>query len=271
VHGVSEEIERLRAELAGMRSDDRDRSVVRAELDRLNREQVFAPRPGWDAHEWMAIPDVRYVRPEATMAEEDFKAVVKSFFWMIVAGIVETPAFAAGETAFVSLVRIRREDGDLVISLTCPFDAPLRYVTGLTREDLAGSAGQRLSARLRDVGVEHRYMLVEDLLVPIVVHYDSRASHVLLTNQNHFSNPDQFISPWLCSTTSGFLNFIGAQELRESRAVLVADPEAIMNEGLDEWFRWLYCTMETGKNYESRRLLVRRDNPEEWVYDYDGV
>jgi hypothetical protein len=43
-----------------------------------------------------------------------------------------------------------------------------------------------------------------------------------------------------------------------------------MNEEFDEWFRWLYCRMETGARFESKRLLVRRGAPEEWAYDYDG-
>jgi hypothetical protein len=92
-------------------------------------------------------------------------------------------------------------------------------------------------------------------------------------NTNHFSDPDQFFSPWLCHTTSGFLNFIGASSIRQAndRTALWSDPEKVMNQDLDEWFRWLYCAMETGVWFESQRVLVRRSNPEEFVYNYDGV
>jgi hypothetical protein len=261
VRDLTEEINRLRGRLAAV-TDDREREEITAELGRLNHEKVLAPRAGWDPDAWAPIPEVEYVRP--TVEGDALRDAVKAFFWFVVLGLDDF--FGPTQREFVSLFALRRSDDDVRLALICPYREPLDFVL----QQHGSGLDPDFADRITGWEVEHRYTLVEELLIPIVFVYDGAARHVLLMNKHHFHNPEQFLSPRLCRTTSGFLNFIGAQVIRESPTVLVSDIESIMNEGLDEWFRWLYCMFETGRRFESKRLLVMKANPEEYAYDYDG-
>jgi hypothetical protein len=261
-------IDELLLQLAGT-DDAADRKRLAAELKRLNRQKVLAPRPGWNPDEWIPIPVLEYtLRPEAAQGEQ-LKQAVKAFFWMIVAGLGEPGQPAKRQ--FVTLLRlVRNEKRGVTFHLVCPFQEPLQYAAAARPGDAAAAEWMQ---RVAGFEVQHKYAVLEDCLVPVVVDYDRPARTAALENRNHLSNPVQFISPWLCRTTSGFLNSIGAQALeglQGPKPMVVSNLEALMNQGLDEWFRWFYCLTETGGRFEAKRLLVRKANPEEWAYDYDG-
>jgi hypothetical protein len=115
-----------------------------------------------------------------------------------------------------------------------------------------------------------------DHLVPVVATYRPPLSHLLLTNIDHFDNPEQFLDPNACRTTSGFLNFLGALTVAqmkiesESAAPVIRfkNIEDTVNQGLEQWFRWLYNAMDRGE-WSPSRIFVNSRNPEEYAYRYE--
>jgi hypothetical protein len=124
--------------------------------------------------------------------------------------------------------------------------------------------------RIAKIDIEFHFGAIVGIKVPVVVDCDRSAGRYAFENANQLQAPRQFINPYWCQTTSGFLNFLGAREIDGAEMFLLSDVDALEDQGLDEWFRWLYCTMETGTTFDTGRLLVRSDEPETWVYDYDG-
>ena len=242
-----------------------ERKQISAELSRLNRQKVLAPRRGWDRAEWMPVPVVSYNRPGPQ--PEDLNQLVKLFLRLAVGGADEVASARGGELQFVGLFHLAVGEDRTVLSLTCPYEEPrrlMKQVWGTT----AAKDPQVFARISRDLDFKCKF--VGDIYVPIVFVFSPTSDSVLLINHNHFSNPNQFIVPELCQTTSGFLNFIGASNIKGSSTTIVRNLEPLMNKGLDEWFRWLYCTTETGILFDPALLLVRRSDPEEWVYDYNG-
>jgi hypothetical protein len=80
-----------------------------------------------------------------------------------------------------------------------------------------------------------------------------------------------------CDKTSGFLNFIGTMMLLDSQE----EPAAVFYDDLDkivdrpeteQWFQWLLHFTDTKIAYQSSRLYVGSENPEEFRYFYpEGV
>lgn len=260
---VEQEMDQLLAALDG--AGPGERKQLRVELARLNRQKVVTPRHGWDRADWAQLPAVSFRR--RTCEPEDLNQLIKIFLRVAVGGAGEVAAARGGELQFVGLVRLTDVDGGARISLKCPYEQPIRLMMGMQDASTTNDPQVRASI-LRDL--LFKCNIVGDIEVPVVFVFSPASDSVLLMNQNHFSDPDQFLDPALCRTTSGFLNFIGASNIKGSMTTIVQNLEPLMNKGLDEWFRWLYCTIETGVSFDPERVLVRRSNPEEWVYDYDG-
>src|ERR1700730_6723423 len=122
------------------------------------------------------------------------------------------------------------------------------------------------------VDIDYKLAMVPDIFLPLVFVYQPILKRLTITNQSHFSNPQQFLDANLCRTTSGFLNFIGALCIRvdSENGVIEWNVESAMNQGLDQWFRWLYYCLDTGNGFDPKLLYVSADNPERYLYDYTG-
>jgi hypothetical protein len=257
-------MDELLAELPGTFGERRKQIVD--ELRLLNRRKLGALREGWDEDEWKPVPVVRYVQPADAPAPIELHTLLKLFLRLVVSGVEGRAAAANGEFQFVGLFTFHRDEDGLSLSLVCPYDEPRRFLMEALQGDVADRAAQLARVTTRELRLTCSFP--ENTTVPVVFSFSPETEHVLVTNQNHFSNPDQFLSPWLCRTTSGLLNFVGATNIRDSNIALVKDIEDVMNQGLDEWFRWLFCAMETGETFDVERLLVRKMDREEYVYAY---
>ena len=239
------------------------------------RRKALAPRPDWEPSDWMPIPTVTYHRPAQSVRDGDeLRQLIKGLFGMVVAGLPELPGPATAVKEFVTMLRLTQDEHEIALTFISPYPEALHLMASGSSIDLGGPEGERIMERISGVEIQHSYAIIEGIFLPVVVSYDPGAKRVHFVNKNHVANPDQFMSPWLCRTTSGFLNFIGAQqiaiELRKSKNIVVSDLEAVMNQGLDEWFRWLYYAMETGMMLETDRLLVNKADPEQYAYQYSG-
>ncbi|TMR94275.1 hypothetical protein [Nonomuraea basaltis] len=255
-------IDGLRARLADT-SDVRENNALIEELGRVNREKVLRRQGPPAGDTWVPVPYATLRIPLSAVPADGIKDLVKSFFRVVSAGLYSDDAAASAPDQFVSLLRLAVEDDALRLMFVCPYEAALHHLKGVGAPPA-----------LDGFDIHHQYTLAEDLLLPVVFSLDRKARRLLLTNHNHFADPDQFLSPWRCRTTSGLLNFIGATtvavEARGMKGILVSQLEQLMNEGLDEWFRWFYCFMENGLLFGPERLTVKRENPEEYAYEYSG-
>ena len=222
------------------------------------RRKVLQPRPGLNRDEWTPIPSLQWGSRDPAIELDD---VARMFMRGLMAAVDETVG-ATRAVQFVVLMKVDSRPGELELVVISPFRAPLDL---LRRGD-----ARRHLPRVADLDIELRFGLRSDVRVPVVVDCDRRNGRYAFNNANQLQAPRQFINPYWTTTTSGFLNFIGAFEIDGAEMMVVSHLEALHDQGLDEWFRWLYCTTETGVVFDSRRLLVRRDDPETWIYDYDG-
>lgn len=251
-----------------------ERNDILNELGQLNRKKVLAHREPPDPAHWMPIPVLSYSRPAATLDENGIRGLIKNFFWIVAAGLAADPAHPTPDQ-FVTLLRLRTDEQTVRLSLVCPYEGPVGFVERLRAEDLAGPTGDDIRRRIADLEIHHRYNVVEDLLLPVVFVQDRAANRLTLMNHNHFHDPGQFVGPEHLRTASGFLNFVGAvqikQEVHGQRKFIVSEPESMMNKGFDDWFRWLYSIMETGTLFHPDRMYVNRTRPEDYRYEYAGA
>jgi hypothetical protein len=255
---LPEQIDTLRRRLmAGTGLAEANR--IADELERLHREKVFSRPSPPDPARWRPIPVVSYERPAPATAGGELDRMVKAFFETVAAGLsINHLGFGTPEQ-FVALFRLVREGPVVRFVLVCPYEGPVRSVSGLRSMDLSGLA------------IAHRYTVVEDVYLPIAFWHDRAASRLVIANRNQLDDPTRFIVPRWCRTTSGLLNFVSCMGIAAAKpAISFGDTAALMNDGLDEWFRWLYCLEDTGELLDPDRLYVERAHPERFVYDYAG-
>ncbi|MGN6187882.1 MAG: hypothetical protein ACTHOE_03195 [Conexibacter sp.] len=262
---IVERIDQLRWSL-GEADDVTLRRKLSEELYFANRERVFAPRSDWDRSQWRAIPSIAWV-VERQSSPEAFRADIRTFISGFGAAVLAALG-VADELGFVNLVRAEAAGGSTRLDVICPHAAPLELMRASRQGDPV--ARERFVAGLSGADVLHRYGVVPDRWVPVVVGWEPARRRLVLTNANQLDAPDQFIDPALCHTTSGLLNLVGTLALH-TRGVAFDDLQRHMNCGLDEWFRWLYCATDTGLYFDPDLLLVSRADPEHYVYDYDGA
>lgn len=227
--------------------------------DQEYRRKVLQPRPGMRREDWMPIPALDWVSGQPGV---DLNEQAKLFMRWLMAAVDATLGAVGAPVQFVVLLGVESRPGELKLSVICPFEAPLALMR-------AGDAKRDLP-RITELDIDLRFGVLADTRVPVVVDCDRRADRYAFNNFNQLQEPRQFMNPRWCGTTSGFLNFIGAREIDGAKMIVMSNLAAIRDDGLDEWFRWLYCTTETGFTFDSGKLLVRVDDPETWVYDYDG-
>ena len=112
---------------------------------------------------------------------------------------------------------------------------------------------------------------------PIVFMWRHQTQDVLITNQFQMQSPLQFLAIDRVGTTSGFLNFVGtlnlmsaASEEAEYVKLLPQLLKDAMAAHADEWLRWFHHHVSEHVILDPRRLLMEREHPERYYYDYSG-
>lgn len=224
--------------------------------DEEYRLKVLRSRDGVQREDWLPIPTFTWVsrRPDADLGHH-----LKMLMRLLMASVYAT--CGPDRVEFVILLSVDSQPGEMEISILCPLDAPIALMKrSIANRDLPTV----------EMEIELRFKVLADIQVPVVVQCDRRAGRYVFSNGNQIDAPRQFVNPLWCRTTSGFLNFIGARAIDGAGMMAISNLAALHDRGLDEWLRWLYCTTETGVIFDADKLLVRRDDSESWIYDYDG-
>lgn len=213
------------------------------------------------------LPAFDFRAPAREAAPEIQRGLVKGMFQLVASAIVEYWDTNQSQLQFVSSIRYSVARGEFEFDFACPFPV----LTELIQKNIKDA--RRAAGRIKNLSIRYKMRVPDNLRVPIVFVYEPTNKALLVTNENHFSNPQQFLDPELCRTTSGFLNFIGTFLLLENitdGAVLVEETLAqgniVMNRGLDEWMRWLYCLVDKNIVYQQKRILVDPEAPETFFF-----
>ena len=235
----------------------------------INDDKGLAGGPAW-----IPLPNFGLKFPLASANEKSFKAVVKSMASLMALGVRDVFSAASSEIQFVMLCKLTSENGDMAFNAYMPYPRIVEFACNHLPPRMQG---ERLRAAIAstDVVIEHRYALIIGPLIPLVVVYEPTLKNILLTNQNHFTNPRQFLDPRICVTTSGFLSFLGTFTLESSKfsvdrphISMFDDVQNLTNKGLEQWLHWFSQLSKDGK-WETSRIYVNSQYPEQYIYSYD--
>jgi hypothetical protein len=176
---------------------------------------------------------------------------------------------------FVVLFQCDETDSELSYSITSPYREPLSWLGDhIGARDLESEAVTRVAGPILDAELELHMALPDGQMVPLVVDYNPAEDSFGYYNLNHLRDPGQFLNPYLCSTTSGFLNYLGATLIENApgttKTVRWDNLSSLHGKGVDEWFRWFYCYLDTSVIFDPDRLFVSATSPESWRFDYRG-
>ena len=236
----------------------------------MTDEQRKPPKPGW-----IPLPNFEFAVPLAETSEDILKGFVKMMLSVTARGVQEVFPSTQSEIQLVMLCKLTQEDGGLAFTAYVPFQELVEFAHNHLPPRMMSDKLKRALAAM-DLEIQHQYVVPVDLLTPVVVVYRPASKHVLLTNKNHFTSPQQFLNPRICRTTSGFLSFLGTFMLQsgesqsgKAKIFKVENSEDLVKEGLNQWFRWLSQMTNQG-GWETSRIFVNVQKPEEYLYDYDG-
>jgi hypothetical protein len=214
------------------------------------------------------LPNFNFVAPFAQTGPGAEKAVVKSLLQGVSLALLEAQERRSSELTFASLVKFSFKDGKCSFQFYCPYAEIVQRVVDfkINRPD---------PTSLDSLEINYKFSLMADIVLPLVFVFDKKARQLLITNENHINSPEQFLDPERCRLTSGFLNFIGTLSLLNAADAAEPHVEALVKQvnlaidrGVDEWLRWLYCFLDTRKLYETKRVFVSQEKPEEFYFSY---
>ena len=207
-------------------------------------------------------------------SEEAFKEFAKLMFRIIALGVEEAPPKPSDEFQLVLLCRSAKEGNRVSFTAYVPFPQLVTFV----RNHLPPNMESKTLAQIlknSQIEVRHSYAFsLDDILFPMGIFYYPAGNQVLFSNRKQYEAPQEFLNPYSCRTTSGFLNFLGSFSLKAakgdpaSRKTLVAgkvdDP---IGAGLKEWSRWMQHFIDRGI-WETDRILISPKDPERYLYNY---
>jgi hypothetical protein len=248
---------------------------VKEDLKRLRSQQRFQKLEP----KWMPIPSFSFGVPVETLKDRaGVRAFVTGMLEIFALGVSEVVPQDMQELQFVSLCDLRQVGSEYNLTLQTPFQELVGFMMDHVRPRMLPA---QVKLQLEKFHIQFRLVnrcaAVEGSTVPFVTVYNPPLKKVLFTNENQIHSPKQFLNPMLCSSTSGFLNFVGTMMLLDTQE----EPTAVFYEDLDklvdrpeteQWFQWLLHFTDTRIAYQSSRLFVGSENPEEFRYYYpEGV
>lgn len=242
-------------------------------LERFNRRIILHDLAGPFRPDWIRIPSFNYTLPKS--AAISTRDLIKNFFRALALGIRDLFPKDAPEFQFVFLCRLDEREEETRLSFIIPFQNLLGYIHDIL-DDPKGMKAELEGKKALDI--LHKYGILPGAYFPVVAVYRPILRYVEFNNQNQINSPQQFLSPHLCHTTSGFLNFLGVLEARHLEVQGSPGPPIFqfdnlheaMNKGLDNWFRWLYCFLDTKVLFDPNRLYISSNDPERYDYFYSG-
>lgn len=265
-------------DLQELRDDAKDEALqerVNKALTQVNRKIVLGGAAAAFQPDWIPVPTFSFEQPKSS--EGAVRDLVKAFMNAIALGIHALFPKNAAEIQFVFLLKLKVDSQKVRLDFVIPFQELVGSVKDLI-DDPKGSYEQATASGKKPVEIGHKYAIAAGAYFPIVAVYRPVLRHVEFLNKNQIGSPEQFLSPHLCHTTSGFLNFLGVlsvvhlekygAESSETPIFHFDNLHHAMNKGLDAWFRWLYCLIDTATFFDPQRLYVSAKNPETYDYRY---
>jgi hypothetical protein len=223
------------------------------------------PRPPWRRSEWEPVPRLSWRMPPRVAGDlrTALRLVVRSF-----ATAVDLTLRRPGyELSFVALVCVEVNADEVAFTLICPHGAPLRLLSAINDAGSEEPWVQAFSRRAPELELELRFGLPEGVLVPLRVTTSAGDATISFSNHDLLARPSDHLVPQRCHSTSELLLFVGAAALSELPPYV--DVGAALAQGLDEWLRWFAWSRRTGELLDDELLLVDRDDPERFVFDFD--
>lgn len=217
----------------------------------------------------IALPYLDWSADRSRLPGQSDKDITKGWMRYFAIMLAASGRRLGTDTGFVALIRVKSTQEQFSISVCAPcpdFIEPLR--------------GPNPGAHMRNdpvpagLDIKYKFALL-DTRCPVVFIWRKATNQVLVTNEHHLQNPEQFLAIDRVNTTSGFLNFIGSLQLLS----LADGTEAHYNRlpGLmrqamtaraDEWLRWFSHLADEHVLFAPSRVLIDPQNPERYFYDY---
>mgnify|MGYP002620229184 CR=1 FL=1 len=252
-----------------------ERDQLAHALKALHREKLAETAYHPFEPEWTTIPTWTLDLSIGGQPERVQKDLVRVLVRTIARGIEELCVTSAPEVQVLVLLKLRTEGDAWRVTVISPWHELVGYLTDNCPPRAAVDVWREATDKLA-ADVTHQYAVVLDALTPIAFRYRPALRQMLATNKVQMSDPEQFLQPQLCKTTSHFLNFVGtismhyrmAETEGKTPVFLFEDIDNLFDAGLDHWFAWLYFWIDTSTLIDLDRLFVGAKNPEEYRYHY---
>lgn len=217
------------------------------------------------------LPGFDFRAPLKSASPEVLKNLAKGMIQIIAAGLMEFLGSNPKDMQFVSLITLDHKQDEFTFDFYCPYLDLVKCVQSYAN-NIESAVG-----KISGLSINYKMAMPVSVRLPMVFVYQAKKNELLVSNENHFSRPEQFLDPEACRVTSGFLNFLGTllmlndmnddDDDKHMKSILARGNTAIKRD-LDEWLRWLYCLVDRNELYNTRRILVVKDDPERYFYDY---
>jgi hypothetical protein len=217
------------------------------------------------------LPGVTWAVQKARLPGVSDKDLAKNLMRSLAAAWRATlPSPSATDPGFVALIKVTSTVERFEFQVHCPFPKVVASIS-----DPAARKALADNSVAIGIDIQYKFALIGERC-PVVFMWQPKTHDMLITNQFHLANAKQFIAIDRVGTTSGFLNFIGAQLLLqasdEEDAGFLSRLPALLKEGMvaraDEWLRWVFHQAEQRVIFDSKRILVDQRHPESYFYDY---
>ena len=222
----------------------------------------------------IGLPNFDFTWPNNDRRQGTEKMFVK-FLMYLIAAALRAPFRAQTERfVFVSLVEFNMTEENFKFKFMCPYPD---IVSQAQQSFKTAQAKAAFADTFKDMEINHKYAIPLGIRVPLVFDYNHRDNRLLIMNHNHMSDPDQFLDPQKCRSTSGFLSFLGTISMLENMQSdvqymnsIVSFVNTLPNQGLDELLRWLYNLIDHGVLLYPSRILIDPNSPETYYYNYSA-
>lgn len=221
---------------------------------------------------WHALPAFTFGLPQKGDNKQAFGQSFIDTLMRLYAMAVRHEFQAEKDSAqFVALCRLSWEDDRLSFTGFAPREGIKTFV-----QDNIGSkkAMANLPALLSsfDGKMVRRCAFPPEAWVPLAVVYTPADGQILFSNIKQLENPTQFLHPANCTTTSGFLNYLGSLLFHVSttpnQRIQVSDVQNLLGQGVDPFIRWIYHAAASGSLFDSDRIFVKTSDPEQYDFKY---
>ncbi|MEP6729371.1 MAG: hypothetical protein ABJE10_01980 [bacterium] len=220
---------------------------------------------------WCPLPGFKFSSSHAATDDPEFlKFFISSFLRLYAVGVQEMFGGDAAELEFVLLCKFRQVDETLRFQSYAPWPKLNEFMMNAVDQSVVAQLPALLNSFTG--AIEKHCAFPNDVWVPVAVVYNPLSNHILFSNINQLESGDQFLKVGLTRTTSGYLNYLGTLMFRlaaqPKMKIEVANLDNLLGKGMDPFIRWIHHAAATGIVFDSDRVFVNVDNPEEYDFKY---